>query len=169
MIFKIKQRDVLLKSVTDFKDTEFIKVITGVRRCGKSTLMLLYKEHLLENGVTEEQIVYLSFEDYALRELLNADVFFEYVQSKVVSSKKMYLLFDEIQLVNGWEKVINSFRVNFDADITVTGSNAQMLSGQLSTLLSGRYVQIKCYPFSFKEFVSVKGTDKDDYKKIPAL
>jgi predicted AAA+ superfamily ATPase len=169
MIFKIKQRDVLLKSVTDFKDTEFIKVITGVRRCGKSTLMLLYKEHLLQNGVTEEQIVYLSFEDYALRELLNADVFFEYVQSKVVSSKKMYLLFDEIQLVNGWEKVINSFRVNFDADITVTGSNAQMLSGQLSTLLSGRYVQIKCYPFSFKEFVSVKGTDKDDYKKIPAL
>lgn len=169
MILGIKQREALLKSITDFKDTEFIKVITGVRRCGKSTLMLLYKSYLLENGVADKQIIYLSFEDYNLRELLNADAFFEYVQSKVVASKKMYLLFDEIQLVNGWEKVINSFRVNFDADITVTGSNAQMLSGQLSTLLSGRYIQVKCYPFSFKEFIAVKNTSKDDYKKLPAL
>lgn len=169
MILKIKQREALLKSVTDFKDTEFIKVITGVRRCGKSTLMLLYKSYLLENGITDEQIIYVSFEDYNLRELLNADAFFEYVQSRVNPSKKMYLLFDEIQLVEGWEKVINSFRVNFDTDITVTGSNAQMLSGQLSTLLSGRYIQIKCYPFSFKEFIAVKNTTKDDYKKLPAL
>lgn len=169
MILNIKPRHALLKSISDFKDTEFIKVITGVRRCGKSTLMLLYKSYLLENGIANEQIVYLSFEDYNLRELLNADLFFEYVQSKVIASKKMYLLFDEIQLVNGWEKVINSFRVNFDVDITVTGSNAQMLSGQLSTLLSGRYIQIKCYPFSFKEFITVKNTHKDEYKKIPAL
>lgn len=169
MFSKIKQRESLLKSVTDFKDTEFIKVITGVRRCGKSTLMLLYKSYLLENGISDQQIIYLSFEDYNLRELLNADAFFEYVQRKAIPSKKMYFLFDEIQLVNGWEKIINSFRINFEADITVTGSNAQMLSGQLSTLLSGRYIQIKCYPFSFKEFISVKNTSKEDYKKIPAL
>lgn len=169
MILKIQQREVLLKSVTDFKDTEFIKVITGVRRCGKSTLMLLYKSYLLENAIKDEQIIYLSFEDYMLRELLNAETLFEYVQSKVIASKKMYLLFDEIQLVHGWEKVVSSFRINFDADITVTGSNAQMLSGQLSTLLSGRYIQIKCYPFSFKEFITVKNTNKDDYKKLPGL
>ena len=79
------------------------------------------------------------------------------------------MLFDEIQLVSGWKCVINSFRLNPDIDITITGSNAQMLSGQLSTLLSGRYVEIKCYPFSFKEFVEVKGSALDDYKKIPAL
>lgn len=169
MVSNIKDRDELLKSVTDFKDTEFIKVITGVRRCGKSTLMLLYKTYLLENDVNGDQIVYLSFEDYNLRELLNVDTFFEYVQSRIIPKKKMYLLFDEIQLIKGWEKVINSFRINFDADITVTGSNAQMLSGQLSTLLSGRYIQIKCYPFSFKEFIAVKGISKDDYKKIPTL
>lgn len=169
MILGIKQRDELLRSVTDFKDTGFIKVITGVRRCGKSTLMLLYKSWLLENGVTDEQIIYLSFEDYNLREMQNADVFFNYVQNKVIASKKMYLLFDEIQLVNGWEKAVNSFRINFDADITLTGSNAQMLSGQLSTLLSGRYIQIKCYPFSFKEFIAVKDTSRDDYKKLPVL
>src|SRR5690606_14407405 len=121
------------------------------------------------NAIKDEQIIYLSFEDYMLRELLNAETLFEYVQSKVIASKKMYLLFDEIQLVHGWEKVVNSFRINFDADITVTGSNAQMLSGQLSTLLSGRYIQIKCYPFSFKEFITVKNTNKDDYKKLPGL
>lgn len=169
MIPKTQQRESLLKLVTDFKDTEFIKVITGVRRCGKSTLMILFKEYLTNNNIAENQIIYLSFEDYELRNLLNADTFFDYVKSKVLVGKKMYLLFDEIQLVSGWEKVVNSFRINFDADITITGSNAQMLSGQLSTLLSGRYIEIKCYPFSFKEFVAIKGTNKDDYKKIPAL
>ncbi len=167
MVSKIQQRESLLKSITDFKDTGFIKVITGVRRCGKSTLMMLYQAYLQKNGVTDEQILNLSFEDYNLRALLNADAFFDYVKKKVVAGKKMYLLFDEIQLVTGWEKVVNSFRINFDADITITGSNAQMLSGQLSTLLSGRYIQIMCYPFSFKEFVAIKG--KDDYRKLPAL
>ena len=167
MISNIRERPNLLESLTAFKDSEFIKVITGVRRCGKSTLMLLYKNYLEKTGVSDEQIVYIAFEDYAVRELLDVGKFYDYVKSKVFPSKKMYLLFDEVQLVHGWERAVNSFRINFDADITLTGSNAQMLSGQLSTLLSGRYVQIRCYPFSFREFVAIKG--EGDYKKIPAL
>lgn len=169
MVFKIEPRESLLQTLINFKDTEFIKVITGVRRCGKSTLMMLYRSFLKESGIVNEQIIYLSFEDYNFRSLLNTEAFFDYVKSKVIPGKKMYLLLDEIQLVKGWEKVVNSFRINFDADITITGSNAQMLSGQLSTLLSGRYIEVNCYPFSFKEFIHAKGTDKSDYKKLPTL
>ncbi len=169
MVLKILQRETLLQSLIDFKDTEFIKVITGVRRCGKSTLLMIYKEYLQKQGISDEQIIYLSFEDYGIRALLNPDKFYDYVKNKVIADKKMYFLFDEIQLANDWEKVINSFRINFDVDITLTGSNAQMLSGQLSTLISGRYVEINCYPFSFKEFIAVKGIDKSDYKKLPTL
>jgi len=169
MIRKIFNRADILQSLIKFRDSEFIKVITGVRRCGKSTLLLLYKNHLIEHGATEKQLIYLSFEDYNNKELLKENNLYEYVKSKLISSQKTYLLFDEIQLVNGWERVINSFRLNPDIDITITGSNAQMLSGQLSSLLSGRYVEIKCYPFSFKEFIEVKGSNSDDYKKIPGL
>jgi len=169
MIRKMYSRENLLDSLLKFKDSEFIKVITGVRRCGKSTLLLLYKEYLQKNKVSDRQIIYLLFEDYSIKELLDENNLHEYIKKNIIPSQKMYLLLDEIQLVKGWERVINSFRLNVDIDITVTGSNAQMLSGQLSTLLSGRYVEIKCYPFSFKEFVEVKGSNMDDYKKIPAL
>ncbi len=169
MVSDLVPRENLLKSITDFKDTEFIKVITGVRRCGKSTLLLLYKNYLLNSHIDEKQIIYVSFEDYNLRELLNPENLYEYILAKVVPNKKMYLLFDEIQLVKEWEKPVNSFRINFDADITLTGSNAQMLSGQLSTLLSGRYIQIDCYPFSFKEFLRAKETDISDYRNLPSL
>jgi len=159
----------LLQSLIKFKDSEFIKVITGVRRCGKSTLLLLFKNYLQNNNITEKQLIYLSFEDYQNKELLNENKLYEYLKSKLNTSQKIYFLFDEIQLVNGWERVVNSFRLNPDIDITITGSNAQMLSGQLSSLLSGRYIEIKCYPFSFKEFVEVKGSRIDDYKTIPTL
>jgi len=169
MISKVFNRTDLLQSLIKFKDSDFIKVITGVRRCGKSTLLLLYKNHLLESGVADSQLIYLSFEDYDIKELLDENNLFEYIKNKLIPSQKNYLLLDEIQLVNGWERVINSFRLNPNIDITITGSNAQMLSGTLSTLLSGRYVEIKCYPFSFKEFIKVKGSHRDDYKKIPNL
>ena len=169
MVCKIHNRTNLLQSLVKFKDSGFVKVITGVRRCGKSTLLILYKNYLLTDGVTEQQLVFLSFEDYNNKELLNEDKLYEHIQNKLIPSQKNYLLLDEIQLVNGWERVINSFRLNPNIDITITGSNAQMLSGQLSTLLSGRYVEIKCYPFSFKEFIEVKGSTKDDYKTIPTL
>ena len=169
MISKIFNRTNLLQSLVKFKDSEFIKVITGVRRCGKSTLLLLYKNYLANDGVTEKQVIYLSFEDYNNKDLLNADNLYEYIKNRLIFSQKIYLLLDEIQFVNGWERVINSFRLNLNIDITITGSNAQMLSGQLSTLLSGRYIEIKCYPFSFKEFIEVKGNTINDYKEIPAL
>ena len=169
MISKIFDRTNLLQSLVKFKDSEFVKVITGVRRCGKSTLLLLYKNHLANDGVTEKQVIYLSFEDYNNKDLLNADNLYEYIKNRLIFSQKIYLLLDEIQFVNGWERVINSFRLNLNIDITITGSNAQMLSGQLSTLLSGRYIEIKCYPFSFKEFIEVKGNTINDYKEIPAL
>jgi len=169
MISKIFDRTNLLQSLVKFKDSEFVKVITGVRRCGKSTLLLLYKNHLANDGVTEKQVIYLSFEDYNNKDLLNADNLYEYIKNRLIFSQKIYLLLDEIQFVNGWERVINSFRLNLNIDITITGSNAQMLSGQLSTLLSGRYIEIKCYPFSFKEFIEVKGNTINDYKAIPAL
>jgi predicted AAA+ superfamily ATPase len=166
---KILNRNSLMQSLIRFKDSEFIKVITGVRRCGKSTLLLLYKNYLLENGITNQQIIYLSFEEYNNNKLLNENNLYEYLKSKLVSLQKYYFLLDEIQLVNGWERIINSFRLNSNIDITITGSNAQMLSGQLSTLLSGRYIEVKCYPFSFKEFIEVKGCAIDDYKNIPGL
>ena len=152
----LKKRDLYLKRMIDFQDTEMIKVITGIRRCGKSSLMKLMAQHLLENGISEEQILEMNFESMSLPEM-DARSFYQYVKERILPDKRMYLFFDEIQKIPGWENAVNSFRVDFDCDIYITGSNAYLLSSELSTYLSGRYVEIKVYPLSFREFLDFHG------------
>lgn len=153
---KLRKRDLYLKQMIAFQDTEMIKVMTGIRRCGKSSLMKLMAEHLRENGITDEQILEMNFESMSIPEM-DAREFYEYVRARMCPDKRTYLFFDEVQKVPGWEKAVNSFRVDFDCDIYITGSNACLLSSELSTYLSGRYVEIKVLPLSFREFLDFHG------------
>lgn len=152
----LRQRDLYLNRLIAFQDTEMIKVITGIRRCGKSSLMKLMAEHLRNTGVTNRQIIELNFESMNLPEM-DARMFYEYVKERICPESRTYLFFDEVQKVDGWENAVNSFRVDFDCDIYITGSNAHLLSSELSTYLSGRYVEIKVLPLSFKEFLDFHG------------
>lgn len=140
-----------------YKDKKIIKVVTGIRRCGKSTLLKLFREYLLENGVQPEQIISINFEDYEYEPLLEARALYEYLKGKMLPDKQMYLILDEIQNVNEFQKVVDSFFIKDNVDIYMTGSNSHMLSGELATLLSGRYVKIEMLPFSFAEFVQING------------
>lgn len=153
---KLRKREEYLNKLISFKDTEMIKVITGIRRCGKSSLMKLMADHLCENGVHDHQIIEMNFESMEFYEM-TVKGFYEYVKERTVQGEKMYLFFDEIQRVPNWQAAINSFSVDFDCDIYVTGSNAFLLSSELSTYLSGRYVEIKVLPLSFKEFIDFHG------------
>ncbi len=148
----IKNRDDYLARLIAFKDLEPVKVVTGIRRCGKSTLLKLMIFHLIENGISSSQIIEMNFESFEFRAMKVEDLY-TYVKSKLIKGKRMYLFFDEIQRVVAWEDAINSFRVDFDSDIYLTGSNAFLLSSEYSTYLSGRSVEIKMLPLSFKEFV----------------
>ena len=154
-------RNDYLNKMIAAKDTEFIKVITGVRRSGKSTLLMMFKEYLLNSGINEERIVYMNFESAKYDDIKNYKDLYSYVEDKV-KNKKIYLLLDEVQNVDMWEKAINSFKVDFDIDIYITGSNAYLLSSELSTLLSGRYIEIKVYPLSFKEYLEFNNYDKEN-------
>lgn len=145
-------RDHYLKRMIDAKDTEFIKVITGVRRSGKSTLLLMFKDYLLHNEIEEDNIIYINFESALYDEIRNYKDLYHYVKNKI-KQNKVYLLLDEVQNVESWEKAINSFKVDFNIDVYITGSNAYLLSSELSTLLSGRFIEIKMYPLSFKEYL----------------
>lgn len=166
---KLLERPIYLKKLLDFKDSQFIKVITGVRRSGKSYLMLLYRQYLLEHGISEEQIIYLSFEDLHYFKLRKMEALYDYLIKKSIPNQKMYFLLDEIQLVENWQEVVNSLRLNELNDITITGSNAQILSGDLSTRIAGRYVEVQVYPLSFKEYVDWKlGKDYDPRQLVPA-
>ena len=149
---ELKKRDLYLRKIIAFRDTEPVKVITGIRRCGKSSLLKLMVEHLKETGVSDEQIIEMNFESHEFKKM-SADDFYEYVQSKVVPGKRMYLFFDELQRIDKWEETVNSFRVDFNCDIYITGSNAYLLSSEYSTYLSGRCVEIKMLPLSFSEFL----------------
>ena len=149
---ELKDRDLYLKKLIGFQDTELVKVITGIRRCGKSSLLKLMIRHLQKSGIRKEQIVQMNFESHDLQKMTSDDVY-HYVKERVVSGKRMYLFFDEIQRIDAWEDAINSFRVVLDCDIYVTGSNAYLLSSEYSTYLSGRCVEIKMLPLSFREFL----------------
>lgn len=135
------------------KDADLIKIITGTRGCGKSSLLNLFHEHLLTLGVSQDRIIHLELESLDYLELSNYLDFYRYVSDQITEKSRYYLLFDEIQVVDGWERAIESFRIDYDVDIYLTGSNAYLLSSELSTLLSGRYVQIKMMPLSFQEFL----------------
>lgn len=152
------QRDDYLKKLLMFKDKQLIKVITGIRRCGKSTLMKLYQEYLLENGVGKEQIQYINFEDIYNEELLDYRRLHRRILEKALPDRKNYVFLDEIQNVPQFQKAADSLFIRENIDLYLTGSNAQLLSGELATLLSGRYVEIKTMPLSFREYISA---DKD--------
>lgn len=146
-------REKYLKKMIDAKDTEFIKVITGVRRSGKSTLLLMFKDYLLKNRIKKDNIIHINFESALYDNIKNYKDLYQYIKERIKNNNKIYLLLDEVQNVESWEKAINSFKVDFNVDIYITGSNAYLLSSELSTLLAGRYIEIKMYPLSLKEFL----------------
>ncbi len=152
----LKNRDLYLNKLIAFQDTEPVKVITGIRRCGKSSLMKLMAAHLLDHGITNEQIVQMNFESIAYRDM-DAAGLYHYVKALLPQGKRAYLFFDEIQRLENWQDAVNSFRVDFDCDIYITGSNACLLSSELSTYLAGRFVEIKMLPLSFSEFAYFHG------------
>lgn len=159
------QRPNYLKQLVDFRDSDFIKVITGVRRSGKSVLLMLYKEYLIQENVEEHQIIYMNFESFEYQTITTEKKFRAALEKLIPkNNKKVYLLFDEIQVVDGWQRVVNGIRVSFDSDIVITGSNANMLSGELATLLSGRYIEIPIYPLSFQEYLDIKEIDPNSRK-----
>lgn len=161
----IKRKE-YLKQLINWRDKKVIKVITGVRRCGKSTLMDLYKSCLLEQGVANEQIISINFEDYDYIDLLEPRNFYAYVKERILSDGRMtYCFFDEIQNVKDFERVVDSLYIKPNVDIYITGSNAYMLSSELATLLSGRYVEIKMLPLSFKEYVEASGDERELARK----
>ncbi len=145
-------RDDYLNKLIRFRDKELIKVITGIRRCGKSTLFDLYINYLLQNGVKEEQIIRLNLEDPVYYELDNYLKLYNYIKEKMKSDKMNYIFIDEVQNVQEFQKAVDGLYIQKNTDIYITGSNAYLLSGELATLLSGRYVEIKMLPLSFKEY-----------------
>lgn len=151
-------RENYLNTLIDAKDTEFIKVITGVRRSGKSTLLLMFKEYLLNNNISEDRIIHINFESAMYDYIRNYKDLYEEIKNKL-SKEKTYILLDEVQNVSEWEKAINSLNVDFNVDIYITGSNAYLLSSELATLLSGRYIEIKMYSLSFKEYLKFNNYD----------
>ena len=144
--------DFLVKS----KDRQIIKVVSGVRRCGKSTLFEIYKDFLLENGVAKNQIISINFEDMDYEELTDYKKLYEYIKSKMIEDKRNYIFLDEIQHVDKFEKVVDSLFIKENTDLYITGSNAYFMSGELATLLSGRYIELKMLPLSFKEYYQAK-------------
>ena len=144
--------DFLVKS----KDRQIIKVVSGVRRCGKSTLFEIYKDFLLENGVEKNQIISINFEDMDYEELIDYKKLYEYIKSKMIEDKRNYIFLDEIQHVDKFEKVVDSLFIKENTDLYITGSNAYFMSSELATLLSGRYIELKMLPLSFKEYYQAK-------------
>ena len=154
------ERQAYLQKLIAFKDKKLIKVITGIRRCGKSTIMEIYRDWLMARGVGQDQIVYLNFEDYDFFELRDPGKLYAYIKPLIQQDKMTYIFFDEIQHVKDFPDIINSLNLKPTADLYVTGSNAYMLSSEIATLLSGRYVEIAMLPLSFKEYVEgIGGTD----------
>lgn len=159
------KREEYLNQLVSWRDKQVIKVVTGVRRCGKSTLMTLYQEYLKKEGVDDEQIISINFEDYDYIDLLEPKNFHAYVKARLLPGRMTYFFFDEIQNVKDYERVIDSLYIKPNVDIYITGSNAYMLSSDLATLLSGRYIEIKMLPLSFKEYVEASGDEYDLARK----
>ena len=158
------KREKYLKNIRPFYDVDLIKVITGIRRCGKSVILMQIIDELKEKGIKEEQIVYINFEFIDYAEITSAKAFNDYVEEKLVNNQKYYLFFDEIQNVDKWEKVVNSFKAKYQEKVSIfiTGSNSDLLSGELATHIAGRYVSFQIYPFTFKEVCELKKIDIQD-------
>ncbi|MBD5525938.1 MAG: ATP-binding protein [Lachnospiraceae bacterium] len=149
-------REKILKKIRPFYDSELIKVLIGLRRSGKSVILQQIMDELIENGVEASQIIYINFEDFQYSFITGAEQLYKYICDQRKNEKKYYMFFDEIQMVNEFERVINSFRATWDVSIFITGSNGKLLSGELATLLSGRYVSFRVTPFSFVEYCEIK-------------
>lgn len=152
-MFELINRPEYLNQLIQNKDVDLVKIVTGIRRCGKSSLLDLFHQHLLNHGIADSNIIHMNLESLRYRDLKDYLVFYDYVSERIAKSGKTYLIFDELQVIEHWEKAIESFRLDFDVDIYITGSNAYLLSTEFSTLLSGRYVEIRMLPLSFKEFL----------------
>jgi len=154
-------RELYLNRIRPFYDSDLIKVVVGIRRCGKSVLLRQIQAELLSRGVAQSQIIELNFEDLAFSFIKNEIDLYQYIQQQINHNQKSYLFFDEIQNVDGFEKAVNSFRATLNCSIFLTGSNGKLLSGELATHLSGRYVSFRLMPFSFKEMCEVKGLTRE--------
>ncbi|MCI9638596.1 MAG: ATP-binding protein [Emergencia sp.] len=167
------KREVYLEQLFSWKDEQVIKVVTGIRRCGKSTLLKQYQAELTAQGVSQEQIVSVNFEELEYEHLLDYQALYQYLKERLCADKITYIFLDEIQKVPSFEKVVDSLYVKENTDIYITGSNAYMLSGDLATLLTGRYVEISMLPFSFREYVEVTGLSDEhafsEYMKTGGL
>ncbi len=159
------ERKEYLNKLIALKDKKVIKIITGVRRCGKSTLMEIFKNYLLENGVSEKNIVSINFEDYDFYDLRDPSKLHAYIKEKLDSKNQNYIFLDEIQHVEDFPRVVDSLFIKNNVDIYITGSNAYMLSSEIATLISGRYIEISMLPLSFAEFVESTGDKKDLARK----
>ncbi|MDN6852268.1 MAG: ATP-binding protein, partial [Tetragenococcus koreensis] len=148
------QRTNYLKKLKRVKDKQIIKVLTGVRRCGKSTILQMFRQQLLDGGVKQSQIIFINFEDLANEKYLDYHELYQYLDNGIEENQRYYIFLDEIQAVTHFEKVLDSLFIRSNVDIYVTGSNAFMLSGELATLLSGRYIEVRVHPLSFKEYHS---------------
>lgn len=153
MDIKIKKRDLYLAQLLSYRDTPLIKVITGIRRCGKSMLLELWKQELLRSKVPAKNIIHINFESMQFDNIKDYRALYAFVEKQLQPSSQCYLMLDEIQQVAGWQKAVNSLMVDKNIDIYITGSNDNLLSSELSTLITGRYVEIKMFPLSFKEFL----------------
>ena len=150
------KRELYMNRIRPFIGSDLIKVMTGIRRCGKSVMLELIKQELIESGIDSAQLISINFEDMNYSHLQTAQALHDEITKRVAEVEgKAYLFFDEIQEVTNWEKCINSFRVSLDCDIYITGSNAKLLSGELATYLGGRYAEFTIYPFSFREFIEL--------------
>lgn len=157
------KREMYMSRIRPFIGTELIKVMTGIRRCGKSVMLELIKQELIERGINSSQLISINFEDMNYAHLLTAKALHDEITKRAANIEgKVFLFFDEIQEVKDWEKCINSLRVSLDCDIYITGSNAKLLSGELATYLAGRYVEFVIYPFSFAEFIELYKTITPD-------
>lgn len=145
-------RELYMNKLLAYKDTEFIKIITGIRRCGKSSLLKLFMEKILEENKTAN-VIYMNFESFEFDDITNYKDMYNKIKEKINKKEKNYILLDEVQRIKEWEKAVNALTVDFNSDIYITGSNAYLLSSELSTFLSGRYIEIRILPLSFKEFL----------------
>ena len=156
------ERDLYIKKIKPFVNEPMIKVLTGIRRSGKSELIKMIRDELMHQGVPESRIVYINFESLKWIDLLNSVALYKYVSQKISTDGKTYIFLDEIQEVQDWEKTVNSFMADFDVDIYITGSNSRMLSSELSTYLTGRYIEIPVFTLSLSEFMAFHSTDDVD-------
>ncbi len=158
------ERPNYLQELISFKEKDLIKIVTGIRRCGKSTLFDLYIGYLLSNGVNKNQIIRMNLEEYEFNDIVDYNDLYNYVNSKLVNDKMNYVFIDEVQKITDFQKACDSLYIKKNVDLYITGSNSKLLSGELATLLSGRYVEIKMLPLSFKEYISYVG-ESDIQKK----